>query len=186
VQFSLLAKLDVAERRLRELSTIDDLTGVFNRRGILELADMEIARAKRLLHPMSVALLDIDNFKKINDVYGHAAGDLVLQRLAELCKKNIREIDRFARYGGEEFVFILPEANSIQATEFTDRIRKLIENSTVEYNNHTIRFSVSIGVASLSDGEDLEKLMLRSDNALYEAKRQGKNVTVCAEVIEVI
>jgi len=180
ITLSLLMRLDQKEQLLRELSTLDELTQAYNRRHILELAEHERNRALRLKHPLSIAILDVDFFKKINDTYGHPGGDVVLKTIASTCLHNSREIDHFARYGGEEFMYILPEADAHTSLQFAERIRKLLGQSKVVYQDKTIGFTVSIGVATLAGNESLDALLLRADQALYKAKNKGKNQTVLA------
>ncbi|HQU14658.1 MAG: hypothetical protein B7Z66_04855 [Chromatiales bacterium 21-64-14] len=176
---SLVSQLDAAERQLRELSTIDSLTQVYNRRRILQLAEAELARAARTGEALSVAILDIDHFKQINDTHGHPGGDVVLQKLAFLCKRHCREIDHFGRYGGEEFMFVLPTADPHRAADFAERIRGILESTAITYHDAIIPLTVSIGIASFAD-EELDMLLLRADQALYAAKRGGRNTTVAA------
>lgn len=180
LQLSALQRLDVAERRLRELSITDELTGVYNRRHVLELAEAERIRAKRSGRPLSIALLDVDGFKAINDTYGHAGGDAALQQLAAICRGHARAGDYFARFGGEEFMFLLPDTDSSSATEFAGRLRAALAGTSVNYHGRRILFTVSIGIATLAD-EDIDCLVLRADNALYAAKRSGKNRLIVAE-----
>jgi diguanylate cyclase (GGDEF)-like protein len=180
VTLTLLARLDQKEQQMRELSTIDGLTQVHNRRHIVEVAEQERRRAFRLNHPLSVAILDVDYFKNINDTYGHPGGDEVLKEIAFICKQNSREIDHFARYGGEEFIYILPEADAQTAFLFAERIRNLLATTKVIYQAKQIEVTASIGVATLSADESLDALLLRADQALYKAKDRGKNLTVMA------
>lgn len=180
LQLSALHRLDIAEQRLLELSTTDELTGACNRRHILELAEVERLRAQRSGKPLSIALLDVDGFKGINDAYGHAGGDVVLQRLAAICRGHARASDQFSRFGGEEFMFLLPETDSHSATEFASRLRAALAATSVDYGGRQVAFTVSIGVATLAD-EDIGSLLLRADNALYAAKRSGKNKLVVAD-----
>ena len=177
---SMVARLDKVEQQLRQLSTTDELTQVHNRRHILELAVSECARAKRLSEPLSIVLIDVDFFKKINDTHGHAGGDVALINIAQLCEKNSREIDHFARFGGEEFLYLLPKTDSNTAYEFSERIRKEIEKTKNEYNGIDVSITISLGVAMLDHNEDINSLLLRADKALYRAKEQGKNQTVIA------
>ncbi len=180
LQLSALHRLDVAEQRLRELSTTDELTRAYNRRHILELAEAERIRAQRSGRPLSIALLDVDGFKAINDTHGHAGGDAVLQQLAAICRGHARASDYFARFGGEEFMFVLPDTDSSSATEFASRLRAALAATSVNYCGRPIVFTVSIGIATLTH-EDIGSLVLRADNALYAAKRSGKNRLIVAE-----
>lgn len=175
---ALVARLDAAERTLSRLSAVDSLTKVYNRRGILKIAHGEYARARRTGEALSVAILDVDRFKRINDTYGHPGGDAVLCALAAQCAVHSREIDHFGRYGGEEFMYVLPSSPPGRAVEFAERIRTLLASAAVPYRDRRIDFTVSIGVASLRDREDLDALLLRADEALYAAKRSGRNQVV--------
>ncbi|MBI3545934.1 MAG: GGDEF domain-containing protein, partial [Gammaproteobacteria bacterium] len=177
---STIKKLALAERKLHKLSTIDDLTQVYNRRHILELAEAERVKALQQGYPLSLALLDIDLFKKVNDIHGHAAGDKVLQQFAALCQRHCRGIDHFARYGGDEFIIVMPKAGPEHAREFVSRLRQIIANSAVSINDVNIFSTVSIGVATLEASENLEALLLRTDRALFQAKYKGKNTVACA------
>lgn len=162
---------------LERLSITDDLTGIHNRRKFNESIKLEALRASRYKHPLSLVLIDIDDFKAINDTYGHPYGDTVLKLLTTVLQLSIRETDIIARYGGEEFVIILPETDHETALVVSERIRSNIEKrrmSTPEGND--INITVSIGLASLSsENIDSKKLIQLSDECLYEAKRLGKN-----------
>jgi diguanylate cyclase (GGDEF)-like protein/PAS domain S-box-containing protein len=173
---------DITERRrlqakLEEQATKDGLTGINNRRRFLELANNEIKRAQRLKHPLALALIDLDHFKHINDAYGHAAGDQVLQGLTSICLKNIREIDIFARFGGDEFVLLLPETTAGQARAVIERVRGALESHPLVYNQHNLRITLSSGITALSDGAEVhfDLLLEQADQALYQAKEAGRN-----------
>jgi len=164
--------LEIANQRLSVLAAIDGLTGLRNRRTLDEDLQREIARATRYVAPLSVMMLDIDNFKKLNDTHGHAAGDKVLQEVSDVLQQTVRASDLSARYGGEEFVVIMPNTDGLSAYTLAERVRARIEHVTREYWNVT----VSIGVASLGpDVSAADELLLRADEALYSAKRSGKN-----------
>lgn len=180
LQFSALHKLDIAERRLVELSSRDELTGAFNRRYILGVAESEHLRARRSGHAFSVAILDVDSFKSINDTYGHPAGDLVLREFAALCRRHARITDYFARYDGDEFMFVLPETDQPEAMDFAERLREAIAAASVAYRGEAIRVTASIGVAAALRDESIDELLARADSALYEAKDKGKNALVPA------
>ena len=172
---------DITERKrfqeeLQEIATTDDLTGLINRRHFLELAQNEHRRAIRLHHDMALALVDIDHFKQINDTHGHAAGDRVLQILAKVFQKSIREIDVFARLGGDEFVLLLPGANSEQAYEVVERARLALASQDIYFGDQLVSITVSSGIASISVEEDtFELLMNRADHAMYKSKESGRN-----------
>lgn len=172
--YILVHRLDLAEERLRLLSNTDDLTGVFNRRYFFEQAAHELERSKRHKRQFSVAILDFDNFKDINDVYSHLAGDAVLKHVAQICKAELRQMDTFARYGGDEFIFLLPDTNAKQAKECLDRILEQIALSGFQYAGHTISIRVSMGVSVFRENmKDFNVLMREADFALYAAKHQG-------------
>ncbi len=163
---------------------IDKLTSLFNRKYISEVLEVEFKRAKALHSSISVVLFDIDNFKKINDTYGHDAGDQVLTALgAQVKASGLRERDLAGRYGGEEFIVVLTNSSTEQAAEVAERIRKKIEAHEFIYDGTRIPVTVSLGVASIKKdfhlGADIYK---EADKALYESKKTGKNkVTVAAE-----
>lgn len=176
---ALISQLDRSEAKLRALSIMDDLTDVYNRRYFIEQAEKEIAKAMRYGNVFSVLALDIDHFKKINDTYGHFAGDAVLQAMCNTCMNNLRTMDIFARFGGEEFMFLIPESNKIDIEAFAEKILQALEKTEVFYHNDTIRFTVSIGVKTYDASvTSLEILLKAADDALYEAKRRGRNCIV--------
>ncbi len=158
-------------KQLRFLADIDSLTGFYNRRKIEEILNTEIERAKRYKDPLSVMFIDIDNFKKINDTYGHKKGDEVLQKVAQIIKKAVRKTDFVGRFGGEEFIVVLPETSPEKAFHVAQRIRKSIETANFGVNGIT----VSIGISGLREEDDYGKLFVRVDRAMYLAKRKGKN-----------
>ncbi len=164
------------ERRLIEMATRDELTGLVNRREFFTLAHHEEERAKREGHIVSVMMVDADFFKKINDTYGHAAGDDVLRDLADNCRKIFRKTDVVGRYGGEEFSVILPGAENDMAKVIAERLRKAVEKSVVKSDKGDITYTVSIGIASaVGKDVEIEKMLDRADRALYTAKAQGRN-----------
>ncbi|MBI9046753.1 MAG: diguanylate cyclase, partial [Anaerolineaceae bacterium] len=165
------------EGELRRLASTDVLTGILNRRHFLELAHHEYERAVRYNRSFSIILIDIDHFKIVNDSYGHAGGDLALQKFSELCQKNIRNSDQMARYGGEEFIIMLPETNLSDSMNLAERLRSATNKLTVFFKDQEIKFSISLGVASLQ-GENigLESLINRADDALYKAKEKRNQV----------
>ena len=171
-------KLKKYQEKLKELAIKDPLTGLYNRRYFSEVAEIFQRNKKRYGKKLSVILMDIDNFKKINDTYGHKVGDEVLKALARILKESVRKSDVPVRFGGEEFLLLLPETHLKQATETAERIREKVENTLVSSLEGNIKFTVSIGVAEVSQNEEIEKAVIRADNALYEAKRSGKNRVV--------
>lgn len=160
--------------KVKQLSLTDELTSLHNRRYFLQKLREEIERAWRYSRKISLLLIDIDNFKQYNDVYGHQQGDDVLRMFSNRLRKIVRENDTVARLGGEEFVIIMPEANSDMAFNLAERLRLDVTNYPLRGANG--KFTVSIGVAGFpSDARDTTKLLRRADSALYEAKRRGKN-----------
>ena len=167
------------EGMLRELATRDSLTGLANRGHLLALAEQEIARAIRAEQPISLVLADIDDFKRINDGYGHDAGDQVLVHASQLFREICRAQDTVARWGGEEFLFLLPATGPQAANEFAERLRRHIAATQVVHEDEQFLFSLSMGVATLAEGETLESAITRADDALYRSKDGGRNrVTV--------
>ena len=167
------------EVELRKLATTDPLTGVANRRHFLALATAEIERINRYHRPMSIMIMDLDHFKKINDTYGHAMGDEALKSAVAAINRVLRQSDVLGRIGGEEFAVLLPETERKSAIGVADRIREGIEKSETSLDDATIKFTVSIGVAeSATKGQSLDDLMAHADFAMYEAKNQGRNRVV--------
>lgn len=164
------------EEELLRLAATDPLTGAFNRREFTALAEREATRAQRYNHPLSVLMLDLDQFKKLNDTYGHAAGDKALQRFTTLCCNALRNVDIFGRWGGEEFVALLPETTADGAAMIAERLRKSVSETILNFNDHRIPLTVSIGVAQYRDGETaIDAPLSRADAAVYQAKREGRN-----------
>ena len=168
-------ELKQAYRRIEELAELDELTGSFNRRSIMRMLDEEIARAGRTGAPCSVALVDLDWFKRINDAYGHPTGDEVLRTFAITVFANIRSIDRFGRYGGEEFLLILPELGEDGALRALDRLRAIIAELDWSAFSSGTSVTISAGVATLRPNERPDTLLARADSALYSAKARGRN-----------
>jgi len=167
-------------KEVKSLAITDSLTEINNRRQLFALGQREFSRAARFGRPLSVVMIDIDHFKKVNDTFGHAAGDRVLRHLAQVLKQNVREIDVLGRYGGEEFVVVLPETELSVAYSMADRVRRKVFNafSTPEFED--MQISVSIGVAEMRpDTPDLAAVIERADQALYQAKGSGRNRVVC-------
>ncbi len=164
-----LDKLALANR-------IDGLTQVFNRKHWEECLAKEYSRARRFDHDLALIMFDLDNFKRLNDTYGHLGGDQVLIESATRIKQMLRLCDIFGRYGGEEFAVILPETSLDGARELAEKIRKFIESSVIEFNGDEIKITVSIGVSILAASDTrYEDLIARSDEALYDAKGSGRN-----------
>jgi diguanylate cyclase (GGDEF)-like protein len=166
--------------RLRELATIDGMTGLFNRRHFLSLAEIEWGRHRRYERPLSVLMLDIDRFKSINDRFGHDAGDHVIINIAEMCRLEKRQSDVIARFGGEEFLLLLPETQLPQARQLAERLRHTVQSRDLSTTSKSIRATVSIGIAEATSSMDtIFDLIKAADEALYTAKNSGRNC-VCA------
>ncbi len=163
------------EERLREVAIRDPLTGIFNRRHFFEVANQLREIAIRHHWPLSVAVLDADHFKAINDARGHAAGDEALRGLVRAARKNLRSSDVLARIGGEEFVLLMPETGIEEAVLAAERMRRAVENELIAYDGGPIALTVSIGVATRAADESVEALLNRADAALYRAKDIGRN-----------
>ncbi|MDQ5850069.1 MAG: GGDEF domain-containing protein [Pseudomonadota bacterium] len=161
--------------QIAEIAVRDELTGVYNRRFLLEALAREHSRAARLSAPVSVCLIDIDHFKAINDSLGHAAGDAVLRQLPTVVAGALRGLDVFGRFGGEEFLLILPGTGVQGARAAAERLRGAVEAASFEGMPGGRRVSVTIGLAELAKGEDLTGLLARADRALYEGKSAGRN-----------
>ena len=166
--------LKEANKRIEELAELDDLTGSFNRRCIMQFLEEEIARARRTNSPCSIALIDLDWFKRINDTFGHPTGDEVLKTFAITVFANTRSVDRFGRYGGEEFLLVLPDTPHETARRTLDRLRAIIAELDWSAFSPGMRVTVSAGIASLNSNETSEGFLARADSALYKAK-EGRN-----------
>jgi len=165
-----------SEKRYRELSITDDLTKLYNSRHFYDQLRTEIERANRYSRPLSLLLLDIDNFKRYNDTYGHLEGNRVLAKLGEVIKESLRQTDSAYRYGGEEFTVILPETKGEEAVTVAERMKERFEAETFSPTfEEEVHKTVSIGAAQYQPEEELLVFMRRVDKAMYAAKEQGKN-----------
>jgi len=175
-----LCQLKDAHHQLIEISRLDPLTQVDNRRALMESLELELRRSHRYHHPFALLFLDIDHFKEINDRYGHAFGDKVLQRIVGVARGQVRPPDLIGRYGGEEFAIGLVECSLEGAQRIAERIRLKIAESSIVWEQNVASVTVSIGIAMLMpDVDHVETLIDRADRALYEAKAGGRNrVTV--------
>ena len=168
--------------QLERISRVDGLTGLYNRRFWEEQFVMEFKRDKRSESPSTLIMLDIDHFKKVNDTYGHPAGDEVIKTLAGILKKATRETDIAGRYGGEEFAIILPDTPVANVEFVSERIRRLVEKCTVVYDEIDISFTISIGIAGFKQTyRDSTQWLDTADKALYKAKESGRNRVILAE-----
>ena len=171
--------LEMANQELLQLASTDPLTHVYNRRHFFTQSNTEFARAKRYDRELSVIMLDIDDFKTVNDRYGHAAGDMALISLAECCRSVIRESDIIGRLGGEEFAICCPEADLEGAKVIAERIRTRCENVLLNHQDNAFCITVSLGVTRMINSDNhLEALMHRADKLLYRAKDQGRNCAI--------
>ncbi len=177
----LVDRIQQANRRLEQLAITDPLTGIYNRRYFFERLEQEVARSIRYGTPLSCLMMDVDDFKKLNDRWGHLTGDSVLREIARRIQQSIRRVDIPARYGGEEFVLLLPQTDLAGAVVEAERIRKTVADTPFPDLPKEIRVTVSIGVATLSDDiRSAEELVRSADDALYKAKSEGKNRCVTA------
>lgn len=181
-QMSRSTMFDITERKkleqqLQALSTTDPLTGLPNRRFFYDVAAKEILRNSRHAAPLSVAMLDVDHFKRVNDEHGHATGDLLLKALAGICRANLREIDVVARVGGEEFAILMPQTGIADAEMVLERLRETLASQRINVDNGAcVTFTVSIGAAAWRPEETLiDQALSRADAALYDAKQRGRN-----------
>jgi diguanylate cyclase (GGDEF)-like protein len=168
-------QLKEANERIEELAALDELTGSFNRRRIMQMLDDEIVRTQRTKSPCSIALIDLDWFKRINDTYGHPTGDEVLRTFAITVFANIRTIDRFGRYGGEEFLLVLPDTLGDTAARLLDRLRAIVADLDWSAFSPGMQVTVSAGVTTLRPDETADTFLARADSALYAAKARGRN-----------
>ncbi len=171
-----MKKVNELNHQLELLSTTDPLTGVKNRRAFEISLAQELALVKRRSTPLSLIVVDVDHFKKINDTHGHAAGDVALQNLASLLSKSARDVDIVARIGGEEFAIILPDTESSCALNVAERMRSTIQNGAWPF----MPLTVSLGTATLLHQEGADNLLKRADKAMYLAKTNGRNRVVQA------
>jgi len=167
----------LGQEQLRRLAETDALTAVYNRRALMQKLEQEMDRAARYATRLTVMMIDIDNFKHINDTHGHLVGDKVLKQLANLLKREQRSVDILARYGGEEFVVLLPETTVAESRNFAERILRRVATYDFGDTGHTVRVTISVGMASYPDARvtDGQSLLKLADNHLYRAKTDGRN-----------
>jgi len=174
----LLAEITDSVKLMKELENaayIDGLTGLYNRKHFTELVNVEVERAQRLEQTIYTAMLDLDFFKKVNDTYGHTAGDIVLKTTAGVMRQTIRAYDLLCRYGGEEFALLILDLEAIEAFNLMERIRENIESAVINYEGIEIKITSSIGLARFAREDTLESSLKKSDEALYAAKKSGRN-----------
>jgi len=171
-----------ANRKLDFYASMDGLTSLYNRRFFLKLANSELERARRYSHPTTFLMLDLDYFKEVNDEFGHLAGDHVLEQVARMLVAESREADLIGRLGGEEFAILSPESTLQQATRLAERIRTRLNKEIINFDGHSIKLTVSIGIAEVGSEEpDIQGAMSRADKALYKSKGTGRNTVSIAE-----
>lgn len=175
-----VAEVELLEAEMRHLALHDPLTGLFNRRYLLETLPRELARCERESSPLSLVLMDIDHFKRVNDTYGHVRGDEILVAVAQVLKDHIRTSDLVCRYGGEEFLVVLPGASGEIAVRRAETLRLLCNNLVVLDGDHEIRITVSFGVKEhIGNCGEIEKSIKHADQALYHSKQTGRNRVSC-------
>lgn len=183
----LLVTIDDLEHSRNEIQTLaitDGLTGIFNRRHFMDLAARATSPATKHADPLSIILFDVDDFKQVNDTYGHQYGDALLQEICNTIKGILQEKDIFARYGGEEFIILLPHADQENATAVAESIRSQVEHTSIIRDQQVLRATISIGIISSVNGEhSLDKLLKLADQAQYRAKSNGKNC-VCSSITQ--
>jgi len=173
--------LKKAQVELQRLATTDYLTGIANNRSFFETGERELQRTRRYGHPLAVLMLDLDRFKRVNDTYGHAVGDRVLVSVAATCRYILRDIDIFGRLGGEEFGILLPETDLAGGKATAERLRLAVADAAIDVDASKLRTTISIGVSALAPDDDrIEATLKRADDAMYEAKRKGRNRVVTA------
>ena len=186
-----IAELEREISQLKSRLTTDELTKILNRRGLIEILRpwaREVAyqlanpdrRKALIVRALSLVFADIDHFKKVNDTYGHLAGDLALKSVAKILRENVREIDIVGRYGGEEMVIGLIGANQNDSKKIAEQLRRKIADTPIKFRDQMINITASFGVSTLSADLNLEELIKSADEALYRAKNSGRNKVVTA------
>ena len=166
---------DMSDRARR-----DTLTGLFNKQAFSTYLEQNLVRCKALHEPLSVAMMDLDFFKKINDGWGHPAGDYVLREFADIVKGKIRPADLLARYGGEEFAMVFPHTHLLEGRVVGERVRTTVGNHDFVFEGHKLSVTVSVGIAEMdNENKEMDRLIARADEALYKAKKDGRNRVYC-------
>lgn len=166
------------EIKLKQLATTDSLTGLHNRRSLQQFAERELAIHQRYQRSMALLLCDLDNFKRVNDLFGHQAGDVVIKNFSDVLHQLVRSGDLAARWGGEEFLLVLPSTTADEAEVVAERIRACQEQATVTIGEVAIHTTVTIGIAMLEAGDSFEHLVTKADEAMYRGKACGRNKVV--------
>jgi diguanylate cyclase (GGDEF)-like protein len=170
-----ISELGSSQDELLRLASIDSLTGLLNRKAVLERADSEISRSERTGAPLSCLLMDLDGFKEVNDTHGHQTGDTALRRLAQVLGEQVRRHDVVSRYGGEEFLVLLPETSAGAGLVVAEKIRRAVSIEPFPGEGASLSMTISIGLAVKRRGESLDSFISRADTALYRAKAEGRN-----------
>lgn len=175
----LLIKIHHLEVEMRKLATYDSLTNIFSRKAFLTNSESLLSLTKKDKSILAILYIDIDNFKQINDTYGHNVGDEVLKSFGKILKNSKKENDIVGRLGGEEFAFLLSKTDIKGAIEFANKLHTIINKDKVPYSNTVLQYTVSIGVSIFNQNNqvELQTLLQQSDEALYQAKHSGKNCT---------
>jgi diguanylate cyclase len=176
-----IQELEAKLEQMSELVREDQLTGSLNRRGLDDVFERELARSERRQSPLCIAMLDLDDFKRLNDTYGHSAGDEALVHLVRVVKNTLRTMDVIARFGGEEFLIVLPDTPLENAIQTVTRLQRELTKRIFMHNNERLLITFSAGVALRMPGEDAAALIKRADSAQYRAKKTGKNRVVAAD-----
>jgi two-component system, cell cycle response regulator len=174
----LQSKLYEAMERLKELALTDTLTGMPNRRAILDILEKEMARSKRTNRALLISLIDVDHFKEVNDQWGHLAGDLVLKECVRRFRSNLRRYDSVGRLGGDEFLVVIPETEVDDTPEILQRLGRIISETPISIGETALSVTISQGVAKWIDKVSLDDFLKKADDALYLAKKRGRNQTV--------
>jgi len=175
-KWNLLKEKERLQEELAHMAMYDALTDILSRRALLEQVEVERQRTRRYNRDLSLLMIDIDHFKKVNDTYGHLAGDVVLKEVAQTLKKQTRRSDYVGRYGGEEFLIILPETSLEKALILAEKLRKRVAELTITANDHVLKgITVSIGTSAYEDDPNVDEFISRSDKWLYAAKKNGRN-----------
>ena len=177
-------EVEEVHKRMAEMATRDTLTGLYNRRFLMEALDREVARAKRYQSDLTFCMIDLDHFKQVNDNFGHAAGDKVLAEIGDMLKKSFRKSDILSRFGGEEFAIIMPHVREIEAHEACERFRKMVASHDFDHNSLQFKITVSMGLASYHSLAEQSPMGLvkAADRTLYQAKDHGRNIIECHQV----
>ncbi len=168
----------LSAKQLENAAAIDPLTGCYNRRALFDFIESDIAYTQRYGADLSIIMIDVDNFKEVNDMHGHLAGDAVLKELATCINSQVRKSDYLGRYGGEEFVLVLPETSLYSAVQLAEKLRKKIESHAVKLGKKQLKITASFGVSSLENKSETSNFLQEADERLYKAKVSGKNCVV--------